>query len=94
MATTQLENSLAWRRANYVDDSRVILLLRKRFEHHEVTLRLIVLDKVIGLDIARGRLSLHLQWVRSLADLTLECLPEEGLEVGGDLGLLASLQPG
>ena len=44
MATTQLENSLAWRRANYVDDSRVILLLRKRFEHHVVTLRLVVLD--------------------------------------------------
>ena len=87
VATAQLKHGLARRRANYVDDSRVILLLGETFEHHVVALRLVVLDQVICVDKAAIvlTLGLHLQRVWRLADLALERFPEERLEVAGDL---------
>ena len=96
VATAQFENGLALRRTNYVDDSRVILLLGETFEDHVVALRLIILDQVVCFHeaaICGTTLGLHLQWVRRLADLALERFPEERLEVVLDFGLLARLQP-
>ena len=91
MPPAQLEYSFAGARANYMNNSGVVLLLRERFQHHKVTLGFFVLDEVVCADKSAGGaigtagLALHLQWVGRLANLALERLPEERLEVGADL---------
>ena len=91
MPPAQLEYSFAGARAYYMNNSGVVLLLRERFQHHEVSLGFFVLDEVVCADQSAGgaigtaSLALHLQWVGRLANLALERLPEERLEVGADL---------
>ena len=93
MPPAQLEHSFAGARANYMNNSGVVLLLRERFQHHKVSLGFFVLDQVVCLDqpasiggaIGAAGLALHLQWVGRLANLALERLPEERLEVRAHL---------
>ena len=91
MPPAQLEYSFAGARAYYMNNSGVVLLLRERFQHHKVSLGFFVLDQVVCADQSAGGaigtagLALHLQWVGRLANLALERLPEERLEVGADL---------
>ena len=101
MPPAQLEHSFAGARAYYMNNSGVVLLLRERFQHHEVSLGFFVLDQVVCLDqpasiggaIGAAGLALHLQWVGRLANLALERLPEERLEVGAHFRLLPGLEP-
>ena len=91
--SSQLEDSLARAGTDYVNDSRVVLLLRQTFEHHEVALRLFVLNQIVGADAAVLGLGLQLQRVRSFTNLALKRLPEESLEVARHFGLLAGFEP-
>lgn len=57
-------------------------------EDHVVSRGLVILDQVISVS-----LRFHHEWVGSLADLTLESLPEVGLKVRRQLLLLAGMEP-
>ena len=86
VASSKLEDCLAGTGPNYVDNSGVILLLRKTLQHHEVALRLLILHQVISVP-----LGFHHERISGLTDLALESLPEVGAEVGRDLRLLTGL---
>lgn len=73
VSSSKLEYLLLGRRSNYVDNTRVVLLLVETLEHKVISLLLLVLDQVVV-----PALRFQHQWVRLLADLALKRLPVVG----------------
>lgn len=90
MASAQFKHPFLLRRwTDNVNDSRVVFLLRQTFEHHVITFRLVILDK-----IELPSMGLHHEWVRCLTDFALKSAPKVSCEVRLLLGLPPNLKPG
>lgn len=88
MAAAEFEDILLGAGPDDVDNPAVVLLLTETLQDEVVADGFLVLHKVV-----RPAARLEHQRVGVLADLALEALPEEGLEIGAGLCLTLDLEP-